>query len=263
MGPGFSPEQSLEPDAVTLVNAAGESATYSWKDSTPPKRPGKPQAPCVQIINTKSRFRPFTILRPQDQPTFDVYAGEIRRDVTIFPWWNHWPAASYPSDGRYAVAADRTSHSSLTHLQWNASAKGHHWLRKIMLAGLTEQPAAELLPLMRSWASPAPIKLTSKGFGNGTYDPSQKAYVLERVDAASAEELSLTLDASEEAPVLNPALVVKGWGSAAPQLVLNGRPLTRGTDYRIGHRQTLQSTDLIVWIKAHSTTPLELTLTPK
>ena len=78
---------------LLLVNAAGDSATYSWKDATPPKRPGKPAVPCIQLINTKSRYKPFSILRPEDQPDFDVYAGEIRRDVTMYPWWNHWPAA--------------------------------------------------------------------------------------------------------------------------------------------------------------------------
>ena len=148
MGPGFSPENSIEPGGVTLVNATGESASYSWKDATPPKRPGKPAAPCIQLINTKSRYKPFSILRPEDEPDFDVYAGEIRRDVTMYPWWNHWPAATFPSDGRYAMAADRPSHSSLTHLLWKPSQQGHHWMRKIMLAGLTDQPAEKLLPLM-------------------------------------------------------------------------------------------------------------------
>jgi hypothetical protein len=35
--------------------------------------------------------------------------AEVRRDVSIYPWWNHWPTAFEPSNGRYALAADRAS----------------------------------------------------------------------------------------------------------------------------------------------------------
>ena len=33
------------------------------------------------------------IARWQDEPSFDVYSGEVRRDVSAYPWWNHWPTA--------------------------------------------------------------------------------------------------------------------------------------------------------------------------
>ncbi|HYG34790.1 MAG TPA: LamG domain-containing protein [Clostridia bacterium] len=263
MGPGFSPENSIDPAGVTLVDATGETVTYSWKDSTPPAKPGKPAHPCIQVINTKSRFKPFAILRPQDNPDFDVYAGEIRRDVTIYPWWNHWPAATYPSDGRYALAADRTSHSSLTHLFWDPYQQGHHWMRKIMLAGMTDQPASSLLSLMRSWSKPAELKLVGDAFQSESYDQAQKAYVLKRKQATASTPLKFELAASPESPIVNPAFVIKNWGEAGAELTLNGKKVPRGSRFRFGQRASLEGTDLVAWLKTESNSPLRITIQPK
>ena len=79
MGPGFSPMTALEPAGLTMLNAEGTSTTYSWEHATPPANPGKPVGACIQIINTKSRFKPFAMLRPHDRPSFDIYAGEVPR----------------------------------------------------------------------------------------------------------------------------------------------------------------------------------------
>ena len=133
-----------------------------------------------------------------------------------------------PLAGRYAMAADRPSHSSLTHLIWKPSQQGHRWMRKIMLAGLTVQPADKLPSLMRSWSQPAEIELTGDGFESEGYDQTQKAYVLKCKEPGA--DLSFKLAASMESPVINPALVVKGWGDANAQLTLNGKaiPAARG-----------------------------------
>jgi hypothetical protein len=260
MGPGFSPNNSIEPGGVTLVNAAGESVTYSWEQSTPPAKPGKPAQPCIQLINTKSRFRPFAILRPQDKPDFDVYAGEIRRDVSIYPWWNHWPAATFPSDGRFAMAADRPSHSSLTHLFWEPFQQGHQWMRKIMLAGMTDQSAQSLLGLMRAWATPAELRLTGLGFASQGYDQAQKAYILRRQDPQTSAPLRFELAASADSPVINPAFVIKNWGETEPTLTLNGQAVPRGNQCRFGHHPTLEGTDLVVWLQTAAASPISVGL---
>jgi len=53
-----------------------------------------------------------------------VFGIEVRGNVSPFPWWNHWPVAQIPSDGRYAQAPDRASHFSLA---WGGPPihKGH------------------------------------------------------------------------------------------------------------------------------------------
>ena len=261
MGPGFSPENSIEPVGLTLVNAAGEKVDYSWEKSMPPKLPGKPAHPVIQVINTKSRFKPFSLLRPQDNTSFNIYSGESRREVSLYPWWNHWPAATYASDGRYAMGADRASHSSLTHLIWDAYQTGPQWVRKIMLAGMTDQPAEKLLPLVRSWSQPPELKLAGDGYKNLGYDPAQKAYVLKCEKPGAG--LAFEFIANGQSPVVNPALTILGWGKADAKLKLDGKMVSRGENFRWGHRQTIDGDDLIVWLKADSILPLKFLLTPK
>jgi len=256
MGQGFSPQNSIEPQGLTLVGASGERVDYSWEKATPAKRPGKPETPVVHLVNTKSRYKPFAIVRPQDKPTFDIFTSEIRRDVSIYPWWNHWPTAKFASDGRYAVAADRVSHSSLSHLAWNAYETGPNWMRKIMLVGLTEQPAEKLLPLARSWGQPAALTLAGEGRPSGSYDPGQKAYVVR--GAKPGAKLALTLAASADSPLANPAFVILGWGGSDAKIMLNGKATAPGAALRLGHRQTIDGEDLIVWVQAESQTEFRI-----
>ena len=60
----------------------------------------------------------------------------------------------------------------------------------------------------------------------------------------------------------NLAMIVKGWGEGDAGLEADGRRLRRGTDLRIGHRQRLEATDLVVFATIHATSPIRLVLTP-
>jgi hypothetical protein len=259
MGPDFSPAEALEPGGLTLANIDGEHRTYSWGDRTPPDRPEEPANACLQIINTKSRYRPFTAARPVDKPWFDVYAGEIRREVSIYPWWNHWPTAFQPSDGRYAQAADRASHSSLTHIHWEAIEQGKNFMTKVLLHGMTDQSVEHTVNLARSWAQPAALELESGGFTEARYDPLERAY---RVRCQRPSTLVARLLASSRSPLINPAVVVQGWGEKDARLELNGERVAVGPDYRRGHRHSLEGTDLVIWTKISSQEPVTLRLEP-
>jgi hypothetical protein len=68
------------------------------------------------------------------------------------------------------------------------------------------------------------------------------------------------LAASPALPVENVALVVKGWGDGGATLTLDGREVTSGKDFRVGHRRRLEATDLVVFVTARSTVPLRLVL---
>lgn len=261
MGQGFSPHNAIEPVGLTLIGDKGERVDYSWEKATPPKRPGQPERPMIHLVNTKSRYRPFAIVRPQDKPTFDIFNGEIRREVSIYPWWNHWPAATFASDGRYAVAADRVSHSSLSHLVWNAYETGLNRMRKIMLVGLTEQSAEALVPLARSWSQPAGLELVSEGLLSRGYDPAQKAYILQIEKAGSA--CAFTVAASPGSPVVNPAFVLQGWGQRDVKVLVNGENIPEGANLMTGHRQTIDGDDLIVWLRIESRAQLKLLIEPR
>jgi hypothetical protein len=240
-----------------MINAEGESVTYSWEDATPPANPGKPAGACIQVINTRSRFKPFAILRPHDRPAFDIYAGEVRRNVSLYPWWNHWPAATFPSDGRFAMAADRPSHSSLTHLKWDAYRTGPQSMTKIMLTGLSDEPASDLLRLLHSWSRPPRLEMRVPGTTQPYYDPTEKAYLLERPEDPDAP-IDFRLHATADSPVVNPAFLVHNWGEGPATVRLNGAVLKPGPRCRIGARRTLEGSDLIVWVRHEGTVPVTI-----
>ena len=54
----------------------------------------------------------------------------------------------------------------------------------------------------------------------------------------------------------NPVFIVENWGDAAAVLKLHGKPVSRGPNFRLGHRRRLEGTDLIVWVKAQSVRPM-------
>lgn len=260
MGPGISPNEALESSGLVLANSRGESTDISWEKATPPKVPPQPERAGIQRINTRSRFRPFAIARWQDDPSFDVYAGEIRRDVSIYPWWNHWPTAFEPSNGRYALAADRASHSSLTHMRWSPIATTRDTITKVHLEGMSDGGVAELASLARSWEAPARLTVETAGASGGTYDPAERAWVIERTTSARGAPVGFTLAASAGSPLENVAVIVKGWGDGMPSLTLDGRPVVRGSGFRVGHIRRLDATDLIIFVTVRSTSPVRFVL---
>jgi hypothetical protein len=260
MGPGMTPNDALETSGLVLANSRGESMDVSWETATPPKTPPQPPGAGIQVIRTRSRFKPFAIARAQDEPYFDVYAGEVRRDVSIYPWWNHWPTAFEPSNGRYALAADRASHSSLTHMHWKEIARTPGTLTKVHLEGLSDRGVAELASLARSWENPARLSIETPGFLGGDYDPGERAWIVDRAASATKEPLALTLSASPDSPIENVALVVKGWGEGGASLSLDGRDVPRSPAFRVDHRRRLEATDLVAFVTVRATSPIRIVL---
>jgi Concanavalin A-like lectin/glucanases superfamily len=267
LGPGQSPQDVVEPEALTMANMAGEEHTYSWVGGAPAVI-DKPDRCNVQVVNSRSETRPFLIvsdknclkrnLEPSDRPVFPVYRNEIR-PPQLFPWWNHWPTAELPSDGRYAFAADRAAHSSLlTGMEWEDYEVTPTSRTRVHLQGLTRDRARDLVPLAKSWLRPAEMRVATKGARSAGHDVLDRAY---RVDCGPATSLSLAFDASAGSPLVNLVLILRGWqGDAAPALAIDGKPVPQGADYRIGARPTLDSDDLILWIRITSEQPVTLTL---
>ena len=139
--PGTRPEDNIRPDALTLTNMRGETHTYSWGDGPPGESAAlppetvkllnrisdlepqthrwlmKPPGANILQVNLKATYSPFVVVDPR-HVAIDCYAGEIIPERSMFPWWNHWPVSQQiRSNGRWAVAPDRVSHSSLAHIQ--------------------------------------------------------------------------------------------------------------------------------------------------
>jgi len=265
---GTRPEDNIETRALTMVNMKGETHTYSWaKDA--PRKIDKPDNPNIEYINIKSKYRPFLIVSDKPWrkgakgPRFKSYHGEIIHKNSIFPWWNHWPVAQIPSDGRWATEPDRTAHSSLTTgLEWENYKVTKNSRVRIMMHGLTNKKPAELVPLAKSWLRPAELKLGSKNFSSQGYDQSERAYMLTGKSKGRNNELRFELLASKEHPVVNPAFIIKNWGESGARLKIDRRKIRRGRNFRIGHRYTPAGCDLIVWIQKKSTRPMKVSLSP-
>jgi hypothetical protein len=207
----------------------------------------------------KSRYKPFSILRPQDDPSIDIYSGEIRREISVFPWWNHWPVAQKPTDGRWAMFADRPSHSSLSHWFWEAYDMTDRSMTKLMLTGMTDKTAEQLLPLARSWYNPPQIKKSANLKAN--YDQAQRAYILSVKDESRNIEFNIVT--SKESTVINPAFVIRDWGNKDLLLEINGREISRGKDFRYGRINKLEGSDLVMWIRYESMKPVQITLSSR
>ncbi len=251
-GPGTRPEDNIQPDALTLGNMKGETAVYSWEKSPPTRKMEKPENPNIQVVNLKSNWKPFQIVSPVNS-SMSRYTGEVT--YSMFEWWNHWPVAQVRSSGISAVAPDRPSHSSLSHIYWDPYSQTQNTMTKILLHGLTTKSPAELVPLAKSWLSPPRAELSGSGFQSQGYDPTQRAFVIVRESGSSASQVRVLLKASSESPLLHPAFVIKNWGDSEPKLSVDGKKVERGTNFRYGFVSHLEGSDLIIWLALESTKP--------
>ncbi len=260
LAPGERPSDVLNFEALSLANIKGESKTYSWEHETPPHFPPYPEEPVVQVVNTKSKYRPFSALRPQDDPGIDIYSGEIRREVDVFPWWNHWPVAPRPTDGRYAMFEDRAAHASVSHWLWEPFKVTDRSMTKLMLNGMTDKPVEEMIPAVKAWSNPAEIILSAEGH-RASYTPEEKAYTI--ILSEEVSSLDFSLIGTEDSPIVNPAFVIENWGNAGLELTVNGEKIERGKDFRYGLRESLDNRDLIVWYRMEAEERMEFSLIKK
>jgi len=245
--PGTRPEDNIATDALTFANMKGETATYSWEK--PPAKIDQPPNANIQVVNLKSNWKPFQIVS-NAHPKLSTYTGE--KTYSMFEWWNHWPVAQVASSGISAVAPDKPSHSSLSHIEGQPTAKTENSMTKIMLHGLTNKPAADLAILAKSWLSAPPLEVTSEDFVSQGYDREQRAFVMNRKNSKSEGALRFSLRATEDSPLLNPGFVIENWGDKEPRLKIDGKVVVWGPDFRYGHVNSLEGTNLIVWIKLQS-----------
>lgn len=258
--PGTRPEDNVNMDAITLVNLRGESHVYSWAQGPPKLDPEKPVAPVIQVVNLKSKAKPFLIFEPGCR--MRVFGIEVRGNVSPFPWWNHWPVAQIPSDGRYAQAPDRASHFSLA---WGGPPihKGEdlkYWAAWIY--GTTTDRPEELAELARSWINAPELTLSSNSYKFLGYDISQRAYLIQNSNPAGGNVLKGTLAAGPEKPVQNLCLVIKDWGDSEAQVVIDGKRQDKSSGVRLGNIRRIDGNDLIVWVERKSIKPIKIEIKP-
>jgi hypothetical protein len=265
--PGQKPEDVVELAAMTLVNLQGHSHTYTWSDKTPKVRDGDDyfhfgsnpeERPVIMRVNTKSEYKPFQIFETSNR--FSIFGGEHRKGFSHFPWWNHWPVAQVPSDGRYCQAADRASHFSLA---WGGPPphKGEnntYWWA--WMYGATQGEADSLVPFGRAWLM-APELVLNDSAWQSRYDLTQRCYIISGgEERTNLEPLHFRLQASPESPAINPALIVENWGKREVVLQVNGKEIPKGKAFRCGYIRRINRYDLVVWFELTSEQPVEISL---
>jgi len=269
--PGQQSRDVLNHDAITLFNMEGQSHTYSWPDDESentrerrnmPVDPSiirdlQPEHPNVQIVNYKSRFKPFIIFEPGNRTK--VYVGRVRDRLENFPAYNHWPVNQTRSDGRFAQAPDRASSFSIAYTTpvIHEGKGGLRWAHS--LYGMTDQPPERVIPLGRSWIHAPPLRVERGPLRFKEYDMSQRAYILE---AEKAGEVSLILSASRESPLVNTCLLIRGWDSGNARILIDGKPVEPGKEIRTGFLKTMEGDDLLVWIAKTSESPVRIEIEP-
>lgn len=248
--PGTRPEDNINTDALTLANMKGETQVVSW--ANPPKKGDHWQEANIQEVNLKSTWKPFEIVIPPG--SIRPYTGE--KSYSIFEWWNHWPVQQVKSSGISAVTPDKSSHSSLSHMEGQIVARTDDTITKVMMHGLTTKSAAQLVPLAKSWLSAPNVEMTGNGSKSEGYDLTQRAFVFTRNDLGSA--IKFDLRASNDSPLFHPAFVILNWGEAKPRLQVDGKQVAWGPSYRFGRVYTLQGTNLVVWMNTEATKPVSV-----
>jgi len=262
--PGQSAEDILNPEAMTILNLKGESQVYSWPGEM--NNPGlwrklKPENPNIQVVNLKSKAKPFIIFEPGCR--MRVYVGRVRKDVSDFSAYNHFPVSLLPSDGRYAVATDRVTSFSISYTDppRHEGPESTTWASWIY--GVTEGPYERLAALGRSWAAAPGLDVQGSGLISEGYDLSQRAYILACRNRERSTPVRCVVRASAEAPAANVVLYVKGWGDRSAAVKIDGKSVERGPALRIGSVRTIDGTDLVVWIRTESVHPVAIDLAPR
>jgi hypothetical protein len=261
---GMAPADILEKEAVTLANLDGEESKLFWAETGWPR--GKEIEDAVVLkYNIKAKAKPFMIVHPEMAEV--ALEGNSRPWPHCFYWWNHWPVAMIPSDGKQIYMVDgRPSSTCMTGNTYSTdhplNERTENSIKQYLLLGMTmDKSAGELAPLARSWSNPPKLEVNSENILNEGYSIGERCYNLRCLES-QMEPLEINIEASEESPVVNLPVVVKNFSNSQVELKLNGEDIEKGKDFRIGHERTEEGVNLIIWLKIESVEPVQITLIP-
>jgi hypothetical protein len=117
----------------------------------------------------------------------------------------------------------------------------------------------DLIRFGRSWAYAPVLNLRGNRFTSVGYEKSERCYRIENTSGKSGA-LEFTLEATENAPAVNPAFFIKSWNSSNAQVLVNGKPCK---ECRIGIYQELDGVDLVVFMALDSNKSIRVTILPR
>ncbi len=89
------------------------------------------------------------------------------------------------------------------------------------------------------------------------YIQEERAYHIQ----AESPEISFSIDASVESPVVNPAFVIKNWDGNRINLKIDGMDAKRGQQFRYGTEyDTFGQKFMVIWLEMHREDAVNLEL---
>ena len=253
---GHIPTDDIDKAPITLIYPDATHKTFSYEPYL--KGFGDFTLANIKVINTKSRYKPFTISMPYGIKN-ETYPPEGDLPFVFQTWGGH-------DDEGYSTSLGHT-------LNWWHYRRTDKVLEQVYLSGFVtnDHMVDELVELERSWIIFP--RLLMEGLGNAYTQPiyrqEQKAYVIPG-DHQGAKEITFTLgfpDGDDELPlpvqIVNPVFVLKNWGEMAAEVKVDGKLLNPGDDFRIGYEKHPGGTDLIIWVDMKSSQSVRFSVKPK
>jgi len=106
--------------------------------------------------------------------------------------------------------------------------------------------------IAKSWLYAPTLKIHTDGYTGGDYDQSERAYIIDKKKKDYSGPLFLTLEASDNFPAINPAIIIRNWGRQPATISINDKHISEGKNLRQGIRKGIYGDDLIIWIKMDS-----------
>jgi hypothetical protein len=249
--PGETALDVVKLNAVKVANTRGEIDEMVWVK--PNKNPQTDlEDATIQYINTKSTWKVYALYPEPGIGTWGDFEQSKYTDDPFAGPWNHWPISLVPSDGRYAVAHDRVTHFAL--------GAGDAGEEAIVHYGFTDQDIISLIPRTKYWQNPPEVS-NVKGLVFIEFDKAQKAYVFGK---GQGEQMSFTVEAANQSPLVNPAFEIHDCGQNDIALKINGKSISKGKEFRLGQEYDKAGNPmLVIWLEYKSEKPVSINLNTK
>lgn len=253
--PGLMAWDIYEREPLSVANLVGQETLITMgKGHDGPKDKSFQGPGEIQLHNFAAKWKPFMI-----SPPGEIFRGEWTNQAS-WPWnlpsWHHWPTAQLiDSDGSNTfVENGRPKSSCVTNGYGYGAARTNYDAVELTdnkmvrwsLIGMTDQSASALAPLARAWRQPPAASVTAGAFQASGFSLDENAFHFKRQGEGGA--LTVNIAASEENPLVNPALVIKDWHAKSAQVLLGGEALP-AADYKTGFLATPAGTDLVLWVE--------------
>ena len=265
---GHMPTDDIEIGALTLIRLIGDftetrlpegKSTTIFFD-TYPKDFGDFRDANIMLVNLKAKYKPFTIAMPYG--------------VRIQPYMPEGPIPYVFETWGWSPSSGRPYSLSLGHIinYWHYR-RTDNTLEQIYLQGMTDvaDPVKDIVSLAWSWIQAPKLQMegVKPSYTDITYDPAQKAYIVPW-EGHGPTELTFTLEYDNDGEgfgvpmsIVNPAFIVKDWGTSGVKLMVDGKLIESGKEFRIGYEETPTGTDLILWLKMKADKTVKFSISPR